>query len=131
MKYDGPFEIIRKLSPVTYQLRLPVSYGIHPILNIAHLETYYKSPPELGDRPSSPPESPGPPNSPMDTTPSEPGKALVRLFDPNNPSIMLESILGAASPSLFILLKLNSLYYRGSSYTHAVPSRHVSTRLGQ
>jgi hypothetical protein len=44
MKYDGPFEIIRKLSPVTYQLRLPVSYGIHPILNIAHLEEYKKSP---------------------------------------------------------------------------------------
>jgi hypothetical protein len=52
MKYDGPFEIIRKLSPVTYQLRLPVSYGIHPILNIAHLESYSKSPPDLGDRPT-------------------------------------------------------------------------------
>jgi hypothetical protein len=52
MKYDGPFEIIRKLSPVTYQLRLPVSYGIHPILNIAHLEEYQKSPAELGDRPT-------------------------------------------------------------------------------
>ncbi|KAI5885659.1 uncharacterized protein SCHCODRAFT_02446274, partial [Schizophyllum commune H4-8] len=34
MKYDGPFEIIRKISPVTYQLRLPESYGMHPILNI-------------------------------------------------------------------------------------------------
>jgi len=44
MKYDGPFEIIRKLSPVTYQLRLPASYGMHPILNIAHLEPYDKSP---------------------------------------------------------------------------------------
>jgi hypothetical protein len=53
MKYDGPFEIIRKLSPVTYQLRLPVSYGLHPILNIAHLESYRKSPADLGvDRPS-------------------------------------------------------------------------------
>jgi hypothetical protein len=51
MKYDGPFEIIRKLSPVTYQLRLPVSYGIHPILNIAHLEAYNQSPSELGSRP--------------------------------------------------------------------------------
>lgn len=47
MKYDGPFEI----SPVTYQLHLPVSYGIHPILNIAHLEVY-KSPVELGERPT-------------------------------------------------------------------------------
>jgi hypothetical protein len=52
MKYDGPFEILRKLSPVTYQLRLPVSYGIHPILNIAHLEAYHESPPEFGSRPT-------------------------------------------------------------------------------
>jgi hypothetical protein len=52
MKYDGPFEIIRKLSPVIYQLRLPASYGIHPILNIAHLEVYRKSPVELGERPT-------------------------------------------------------------------------------
>jgi hypothetical protein len=52
MKYDGPFEIIRKLSPVTYQLRLPVSYGIHPILNIAHPEAYHKSPSEFGQRPT-------------------------------------------------------------------------------
>ncbi len=52
MKYDGPFEVIRKLSPVTYQLRLPISYGIHPIINIAHLERYQLSPPELGMRPT-------------------------------------------------------------------------------
>jgi len=51
MKYDGPFEIIRKLSPVTYQLRLPASYGIHPVLNIAHLELYEASPPEYGEHP--------------------------------------------------------------------------------
>jgi hypothetical protein len=52
MKYDGPFEIIRKLSPVTYQIRLPVSYGINPIINIAHLEQYFQSPPKLGNRPT-------------------------------------------------------------------------------
>ena len=52
MRYDGAFEVIRKLSPVTYQLRLPASYGIHPILNIAHLEEYKSSPPALGDRPT-------------------------------------------------------------------------------
>jgi len=34
------------------QLRLPASYGIHPILNIAHLEEYKLSPSSLGDRPS-------------------------------------------------------------------------------
>ena len=52
MKYDGPFEVLRKLSPVTYQIRLPASYGIHPVLNIAHLEQYNKSPHEFGDRPT-------------------------------------------------------------------------------
>ena len=52
MRYDGPFEIIRKLSPVTYQLRLPASYGLHPILNIAHLEEYKPSPDFLGNRPT-------------------------------------------------------------------------------
>lgn len=52
MKYDGPFEVIKKLSPVSYQLRLPQSYGMHPILNIAHLEKYEQSPPEFGNRPT-------------------------------------------------------------------------------
>ena len=52
MRYDGPFEIIQKLSPVTYQLRLPASYGLHPILNIAHLEEYKLSPDSLGSRPT-------------------------------------------------------------------------------
>ena len=51
MKYDGPFEILRKLSPVSYQLRLPASYGIHPIINIAHLELYRPSPASFGERP--------------------------------------------------------------------------------
>lgn len=51
MKYDGPFDILRKISPTTYQLRLPTSYGIHPIINIAHLEPYRDSPTEFGDRP--------------------------------------------------------------------------------
>lgn len=52
MKYDGPFEVLRRISPVTYQIRLPASYGMHPILNIAHLEKYNRSPEELGDRPT-------------------------------------------------------------------------------
>ena len=44
MKYNGPFEII---SPVSYQLKMLASYGIHPVLNIAHLEKYQTSPPEF------------------------------------------------------------------------------------
>lgn len=51
MRYDGPFEILQKISPVTYRIRLPASYGINPIINIEHLEAYHESPPELGIRP--------------------------------------------------------------------------------
>ncbi len=49
-RFDGPFEISEKLGPVTYRLRLPASYGIHPVLNIAHLQPYRESPDELGAR---------------------------------------------------------------------------------
>jgi hypothetical protein len=52
MKYDGPFEVIQKLSPVSYRLRMPESYSIHPILNIAHLGKYQLSPSEFGNRPT-------------------------------------------------------------------------------
>ena len=51
MRYDGPFEILRKPLPVTYQLQMPVSYGINPIINITHLEKYVSSPSEFGERP--------------------------------------------------------------------------------
>ena len=50
-KFDGPFDIIQKLSPATYQLRLLVSYGMHPVLNFAHLEPYSPSDPAFGPRP--------------------------------------------------------------------------------
>lgn len=50
IRYDGPFEIIQKISPLAYRLRLPASYGTHPVINIAHLEKFNPSPPELGER---------------------------------------------------------------------------------
>ena len=52
MKYDGHFEIIQKLSTVSYRLKMPESYGIHPVLNIAHLERYQPSPAEFGNQPT-------------------------------------------------------------------------------
>ena len=52
MRFDGPFEISQKLEPATYRLHMPASYGIHPILNIAHLEKYMVSDPSFGSRPS-------------------------------------------------------------------------------
>ena len=39
-RYDGPFEVTERVSPVAYRIRLPHSYGIHPVLSIAHLEPY-------------------------------------------------------------------------------------------
>ena len=51
MTYDGPFKIIHKISPVSYRLKMPASYGIHPVLNIAHLEKYQSSLPEFGSQP--------------------------------------------------------------------------------
>ena len=39
-RYDGPFEVTERVSPVAYRIRLPHSYGIHPILSIAHLEPF-------------------------------------------------------------------------------------------
>ena len=50
-KYKGPFEIIQKLSPISYRLCMPASFGMHPILNIEHLEKYQESPKEFGERP--------------------------------------------------------------------------------
>ena len=49
-QYDGPFEVNRKVSPVAYQLKLPASYQMHPVVNIAHLEEYRSSPAEFGKR---------------------------------------------------------------------------------
>lgn len=50
-RYEGPFEIIQKISAVAYCLRMPASYGMHPVLNIEHLEKYQESPSEFGERP--------------------------------------------------------------------------------
>lgn len=49
-KYEGPFEILEKISNITYRLRLPASYAIHPVININHLEQYRVSPDEFGER---------------------------------------------------------------------------------
>ena len=39
-KYEGPFEITEKVGKVAYRLRIPHSYGIHPVISILHLEKY-------------------------------------------------------------------------------------------
>jgi hypothetical protein len=52
MKYNWPFEIIQKLSAVSYQLQMPKSYGIHLVLNIAHLEKYQPSSAKFSNQPT-------------------------------------------------------------------------------
>ena len=47
MKYDSPFKIIKKISPISYQLKMPAFYEIHPVLNITHLEKYQTSPTKI------------------------------------------------------------------------------------
>ena len=53
MRHNEPFEIVKKISPVSYQLRIPASYGIHPVLNITHLEQCSASPPEFCTQPQT------------------------------------------------------------------------------
>ena len=51
MRYEGPFEILQKLGPITYRLHMPASYALHPVLNVVHLESYTSSDPTFGSRP--------------------------------------------------------------------------------
>ena len=36
----GPFEILRKVGRLAYELRIPKTWKIHPIISIAHLEPH-------------------------------------------------------------------------------------------
>ena len=53
-RFDGPFEILEKVSKVAYRLRLPASYQGHPVFNINHLELYNKADVSTVDRPKLP-----------------------------------------------------------------------------
>jgi len=49
-RFEGPFEVIDKLSEITYRVRIPHEYDIHPVISIAHLEKYIPPPEEFGNR---------------------------------------------------------------------------------
>lgn len=55
----GPFEVMEKVNPLVYRLRLPDTYPMHSIFNIHHLKKYHSSPPELGERTILPPTRDG------------------------------------------------------------------------
>ena len=43
--YDGPFEVLEQVTRVSYRIRIPHSYQIHPVISIAHLEKYKEADP--------------------------------------------------------------------------------------
>jgi hypothetical protein len=42
-KRYGPFKIIKEISPVAYQLRLPMAWGIHNVFHALLLSPYHET----------------------------------------------------------------------------------------
>jgi hypothetical protein len=42
MKRYGPFKIIKEVSPVMYQLKLPMAWGIHDVFHVSLLLPYHE-----------------------------------------------------------------------------------------
>ncbi|KAI2645523.1 Transposon Tf2-8 polyprotein [Labeo rohita] len=54
-RYTGPFEILRRINKVTYQLQLPPRYRIHPTFHISRLKPYFPSATEITGAQAEPP----------------------------------------------------------------------------
>lgn len=54
-KTIGPFEVLEKVNPQVYRLRLPDNYPMNPVLNLDHLQKYRFSPDRFGKRTTLPP----------------------------------------------------------------------------
>ena len=86
-KYIGPLEIIEKLSPTTYRLRLPPEWHMmHNVFNIAHLEKYMESPEEFGKRDQIPLKPLRPPTHTKPTTHAPPHKSHKSQINDNQRS---------------------------------------------
>jgi hypothetical protein len=46
----GPFEVMEKINPMVYRLRLPDNYPMHPVFNLQQLRKYHSPDPEFGER---------------------------------------------------------------------------------
>jgi hypothetical protein len=51
----GPFEVMERINPVVYRLRLPDNYPMHSVINLEHLKRYAPSSAEFGERVALPP----------------------------------------------------------------------------
>jgi hypothetical protein len=51
-RYEGPFEVLERVKTNTYRLRMPASYGIHPVIHAEHLTTYTANSTPIVDRPT-------------------------------------------------------------------------------
>jgi hypothetical protein len=51
----GPFEVVERINPMVYRLRLPDTYSMHPVFNLEHLRKYVPSPTKFGERTELPP----------------------------------------------------------------------------
>ncbi|KAG5222107.1 Integrase catalytic domain-containing protein [Salix suchowensis] len=50
----GPFEVMHRINPLVYRLRLPTNYPMHPIVNLSHLKCYTPSDACFGTRETLP-----------------------------------------------------------------------------
>jgi hypothetical protein len=53
-RWIGPFEILQKINPKTYRVRLDDRYPGFPLFNYDHLKPYHESPEELGTQTTLP-----------------------------------------------------------------------------
>lgn len=51
----GAFEVMEKVNPMVYRLRMPENYPMHPVFNMDHLRKYHQSSSEFGERTILPP----------------------------------------------------------------------------
>jgi hypothetical protein len=56
LKQYGPFKIIKEVSPVAYQLELPMTWGIHDMFHMSLLSPYHKMTQHGPDFPWPPPD---------------------------------------------------------------------------
>jgi hypothetical protein len=55
-KYVGPFKVLRRINPTSYELDLPASIKAHPVINMEYLKAYHGNPERFHSRVIPPPE---------------------------------------------------------------------------